>query len=566
MTTWNDEGTEHAVAETAPDEAHALPNTDVMTPADVDGRLNDEIGTAIEAIDKGATFIMSNETDGEEATAHEAAMYDEQGGDVPSIVMSDQGEAIDRVRTADGTHTVTRTDIVEGAEAVNDAEVVSTAATVEGVDAGDRTGIAARAETVDDAEGDVHADRMEATEREAGETETAHGKAALLPDALVMEMIDELRGAASGRDTASRRNRKQARNGTNSDAPPAPSARQRAATPYDELPPAQRGSDEESFPDAQTSISVEANGTDWRQQWPRNELLIFGRLDMFVSFAPTVDGVSRIRAAVEIMEIDESSDAAGIVARVPVQILPKARGFRALFGDMTRSPKSRQRARPVAVELRGSSKCLQDRDRRYANARWTTLFGLEVTSIKRVDENVDQYGRWRGTGVVTAVRPFEFDYVRYFRVTLSVVPTAQKAQLRGTSSAVDLVDILVRDEHEHAARFRHVGQRLLVEAEVCSQTSVLRESHPDLEGLDDEMKERLRILREGILLATMGEFPDERAEADWDDWNRAGRPMPAGRPGRRLSPEQQRAQQQRSADQRAREQAASAGVVIAEPA
>ena len=177
---------------------------------------------------------------------------------------------------------------------------------------------------------------------------------------------------------------------------------------------------------------------------------------------------------------------------------------------MTRSPKSRQRARPVAVELRGSSKCLQDRDRRYANARWTTLFGLEVTSIKRVDENVDHYGRWRGTGVVTAVRPFEFDYVRYFRVTLSVVPTAQKAQLRGTSSAVDLVDILVRDEHEHAPRFRHVGQRLLVEAEVCSQTSVLRESHPDLEGLDDEMKERLRILREGILLATMGEFPDER--------------------------------------------------------
>lgn len=272
---------------------------------------------------------------------------------------------------------------------------------------------------------------------------------------------------------------------------------------------------------------------DWRQHWPHNELVIFGRLDPNVSQAPTVDGVSRIRATVEIIEIDEASGASGVVAKVPVQILPLARGFDPVFNEIRRARKQHQRIEPFPVELRGASKRLYDKDARYANTRWSMLFGLEVGLVRRVDRSVEHYGRWRGTGSVSNVRPFEIDTERYLRVTLSVAASKRKAQLRGPSSAIDQVDVLVRVDHAHAQRFRHVGQRLLIEAEVYSQTSVLRATHPDLEGLDDELKERLRILRQGLLLVTMGEFPDVTAEEDFTAWVTAGRPGRPGRPGRR---------------------------------
>ena len=280
---------------------------------------------------------------------------------------------------------------------------------------------------------------------------------------------------------------------------------------------------------------------EWRQHWPHNELVIFGRLDPNVSQAPTVDGVTRIRATVEIIEIDEPSGATGVVAKVPVQILPVARGFDPVYDYLRRARMQHRRIEPFPVELRGASKQLYDKDARYANTRWSMLFGLEVSLVRRVDRSVGHYGRWRGAGTVSDARPFELGTESFLRVTLSVGAFQRKAQLRGPSSTTAQVDVLVRVEHEHAQRFRHVGQRLLVEAEVYSQTSVLRATHPDLEGLDEELKERLRILREGLLLVTMGEFPDGAAEDDFAAWVKAGRPMPPGRPGRRSRPRQRRA-------------------------
>jgi CBS domain-containing protein len=404
-------------------------------------------------------------------------------------------------------------------------------------------------------------------------------------DTLFHEMVKDL-SASSTRDTPLRRHRKQPRSSADVHEAATPMGRQAVVlapivTPTDttieavlqtmpshDVTAVPAEDDTEPVPGTVASDATDtpSDDADWRQAWPRNELLIFGQLEALVSQAPTVDGVTRIRAAVEIMEIDDASGATGVIAKVPVQILPVARGFEPLFKEITRAREQRRRLRPFSVELRGASKRLQDKDGRYAHTRWTTLFGLEVSRVTRVEHNVAHYGRWRGTGMVIAARPFAIGNEEYFRITLRVAAGIQKAHLRGVSSALDQVDVLVRAEHEHAPRFRHVGQRLLVEAEVCSQISVLGAAHPDLEGLDDDAKERLRILREGILLVTMGEFPDERAEADFGAWDAAERPGPPGRPGYRLSPSEQRVLQQRLREERRRERAASSASAIADSA
>ncbi len=54
------------------------------------------------------------------------------------------------------------------------------------------------------------------------------------------------------------------------------------------------------------------------------------------------------------------------------------------------------------------------------------------------------------------------------------------------------------------------------------RTSRLRATQPDLEGLDDELKDRRHELRKGLLLVTMGEFPDEYAEDAYAAWVRPG--------------------------------------------
>lgn len=336
-----------------------------------------------------------------------------------------------------------------------------------------------------------------------------------------------------------RRHRKQAR--IQAEAEPVPPYLQQ--TPSVDDADSSHAADESDAAHAAVTLDIvveapadEASECDWRHDWPRNELVIFGRLDPNVSRAPTVDGVSRIRGMVEIIEIDDESGESGIVAKVPVQILPIAHGFETLSRDLRRPRGQLQRMEPVPVELRGASKRLQDKDARYANTRWSMLFGLEVSLVRRVERNSQHYGRWRGTGIVRAVSPFDVGIESYLRVTLSVATAQHKAHLRGASSTTNEVDVLVRTEHEHAQRFRHGGQRLLVEAEVYSRTSVLREAHPDLEGLDDEIKERLRILREGLLLATMGEFPDAAAEEDFVRWVKAGSQGIEGRPGRRSVP------------------------------
>jgi hypothetical protein len=95
------------------------------------------------------------------------------------------------------------------------------------------------------------------------------------------------------------------------------------------------------------------------------------------------------------------------------------------------------------------------------------------------------------------------------------------------------VDFLVAPEHEHADRFRHIGQRLLIEANVAADVHRMNDNHPDLEGIDDPRRRaQLQVLRESMVTVTMGEFPDEDAEHAYRAWVKAGRPGPErqGRP------------------------------------
>lgn len=275
---------------------------------------------------------------------------------------------------------------------------------------------------------------------------------------------------------------------------------------------------------------------DWKEHWPSNELVMYAVLDPSTAQAPTIDGVRLIRTQAQITEIDPDTSDIGIVAKVPVQILPMARGYEPLYNEITRARRTKQRVQPFMVEMRGVCERLADQDTRFATARRTTLFGMQISHVKRIDKDQMQFGRWRGRGTVSAVRPFELDGVDYYRVTLDVATTKKKVFFRGESAQVDPVDVLIRKDHPRVQRFRRVGQRLLIEAEITAQTSIMRDTHPALEGLDDETRQRLATIRQGIVLTNMGEFPDEQAEQDFANWQRSGAGNP-GRPGRGRRPD-----------------------------
>ncbi len=343
-----------------------------------------------------------------------------------------------------------------------------------------------------------------------------------LPAALAATVVHQTRNE--------RRNKKQNRSDRSSDQAPAPFV---AITPeveeiVDSLLPV----------DQTTPLSPadDPHNADWKDYWPSNELVMYAVLDPSTAQAPTIDGVRLIRTQAQITEIDPDTSDIGIVAKVPVQILPMARGYEPLYNEITRARRLKQRVRPFMVEMRGVCKRLADQDTRFATARRTTLFGMQISTVKRIDKNQMQFGRWRGRGTVSAVRTFELDGVDYYRVTLEVASTKKKVFLRGESAQVDPVDVLIRKDHQHVHRFRRVGQRLLVEAEITAQTSIMRDTHPALEGLDDETRQRLATLRQGIVLANMGEFPDAQAEQDFANWQRSGAGN-AGRPGRGRRPD-----------------------------
>jgi hypothetical protein len=289
-------------------------------------------------------------------------------------------------------------------------------------------------------------------------------------------------------------------------------------------------------PDPMTGV----DDSQWKTTWPTNELIICGFLVPQISQTPTVDGVSRMRAAVDITEIDAVTGATGTIARVPIHILPLAAGFGPVFNEIARARKQRQRLQPIPVELRGVCKRLADKDPRFAKVRWSTLFGMEISQVQRMDRQADQYGRWRGMGIVSGLRSYAINGVQYLRVTLNVIATKPKARLRGTSAQCDQVDVLVWSGHAHLQRFRRLGQRLLVEAEVSAHTHVLHPNHPDLEGLEAEVKARLQVVRQSLLIATLGEFPDQAAADEFAAWGRAGRPAAQGRSGGQTERQNQR--------------------------
>jgi hypothetical protein len=299
------------------------------------------------------------------------------------------------------------------------------------------------------------------------------------------------------------------------------------------------GNGQDTTPDV-AAFRDEEDDPAWRLHWPSNELVLIGMLEPQLVPAPAVDGVTRFRANLLITEIDAETGQSGVVAKVPIQILPMARGFEPIYNQVTRARRlnrqnngRRERLQPFYVEVRGVSKRLPDQDRRYATVRRTTLFGLEVSALKQVARETPQFGRWRGIGTVAKTRPFEFEGVTYLRATLNVPSTRRKSHLRGGSAHMDQADVLVHKGHPHYRRFKHIGQRLLVEAEVTSQTSVMRDTHPALEGLEEKDRQRLQTLRQGLVIATMGEFPDEAAEAEYTAWALVGHPGQPGRPGRR---------------------------------
>ena len=132
-------------------------------------------------------------------------------------------------------------------------------------------------------------------------------------------------------------------------------------------------------------------------------------------------------------------------------------------------------------------------------------------------------------------RHYEYKGIGYQRVTAVVSLKQRKARLRGTSITHVPVDFLVAPEHEHADRFSHIGQRLLIEAAIGGEVQRMSEHHPALEGIDDpRRKAQLQILRQSVVTVTLGEFPDEEAEREYRAWIKAGRPRPerGGRPPR----------------------------------
>lgn len=152
--------------------------------------------------------------------------------------------------------------------------------------------------------------------------------------------------------------------------------------------------------------------------------------------------------------------------------------------------------------------------------------GVEVHKIARAASDAEQFGYWRGRVTVIASRRYEYRGMPYQRVTGVVALKQRKPRLRGTSVTHIPVDFLVAPEHEHADRFQHIGQRLLIEATLAGDVHRMHPDHPDLEGLDPRRKAQLQLLREAIVTVALGEFPDDAAERDYHAWVAAGRPRP----------------------------------------
>ncbi len=266
----------------------------------------------------------------------------------------------------------------------------------------------------------------------------------------------------------------------------------------------------------------------WREHWPDNEVRLVGQLLPRVSDAPTMDGVQRTR--MELSLVENHAGAFGTVANLPVFVMPGAPGFTPIYNEIRRARNQDRRLKPILVEMEGILRQMPDRDTRYANERYSVLMGVEVHKIARAASDVEQFGYWRGRVTVIASRRYDYRGMPYQRVTGVVALKQRKPRLRGTSVTHIPVDFLVAPEHEHADRFQHIGQRLLIEATIAGDVHRMHPNHPDLEGLDPRRKVQLQLLREAVVTVALGEFPDEAAEQDYQAWVKAGRPRPRRQP------------------------------------
>ncbi len=267
---------------------------------------------------------------------------------------------------------------------------------------------------------------------------------------------------------------------------------------------------------------------DWREHWPDNEVRLVGQLLPRVSDAPTMDGVQRTRMEVSLVE--HHAGAFGTIANLPVFVMPGASGFTPIYNEIRRARNQDRRLKPILVEMEGILRQMPDRDTRYANERYAVLMGVEVHKVARAAGDAEQCGYWRGRVTIIASRRYEYRGMAYQRVTGVVAVKQRKPHLRGTSVTHIPVDFLVAPEHEHADRFGHIGQRLLIEATIAGDVHRMHPDHPDLEGLDQRRKAQLQLLREAVVTVALGEFPDEAAERDYRAWVKAGRPRPRRQP------------------------------------
>ncbi len=264
---------------------------------------------------------------------------------------------------------------------------------------------------------------------------------------------------------------------------------------------------------------------EWRDRWPDNEVRIVGQLLPRISEAPPLDGVQRVR--MELSLVEQHDGAFGSVGTLPLFVMPRAPGFGPIYRELLRARRLRRRIEPITVELQGVLRQMPDRDLRYATERYSVRMGVEVHQLRRVPGDTAQLAYWRGRVTVTGFRRYAYKGLPFRRVTGVVSYTQRKPHLRGLSVTHIPVDFLVAPDHEHADRFRHAGQCLLVEANISGDVYRMNAEHPDLEGIDDPRRRaQLQILRESVVTVTLGEFPDEAAEEEYRKWVKAGRPFP----------------------------------------
>lgn len=284
-------------------------------------------------------------------------------------------------------------------------------------------------------------------------------------------------------------------------------------------------------PEPTTEFEVDLDDPHWRIKWPTNLVIVRGLIEPSLAQSPTADSVNRIRTTILVTEIDpDTPEQVGLVARIPVLVLPLAHGYGSIANEVSaarrkKQPGQRVRIEPVMVEARGISKRIEDRDTRFAEPRRTNLMAVEISSVRRIHKGSEQLSFWRGRGTVVSHRPFNLGDREFLRVTLKVPSARHRSYLRGPALNEDPVDVLVQKDHPHYERFRRIGQTLLVEAQVTSQTNTLRDDHPSLDGVEEDVKRRIQTLRQPLVIATMGEFPNDQAETDFNAWVEAGAPV-----------------------------------------